>query len=100
MIQYVIMKYSVQLKTLALAVLLFASYTSANPVADLAAREPEAEAAPVLVGDAGLSAPIQLEKRKKIKGGSSNSNSTSDALALTPGGALGIAGLAVFALMT
>jgi len=93
------MRYSVHLKTLALAVLLFASYTTANPVADLAAREPEAEAAPVLVGDAGLSATIKLEKRKKIKGSSSNSNSTSDALALTPEGTLGVAALAVLALM-
>lgn len=91
------MKYFTQLLTLALAVLLFASYTTANPVADLAPGEPEAEPAPVLVGDAGLSAPIHLEKRKKKN--SSSNNSTSDATAMTAGGALGVAGLAVLALM-
>lgn len=94
------MKYFTQLLTLALALLLFASYTTANPVADLAPREPEAEPAPVLVGDAGLSAPVHLEKRKKKKKtSSSSSNSSSDATIMTPGGALGAAGLAVLALM-
>lgn len=93
------MRYSIPLKTLALAVLLFATYTIANPVADLATREPEAEAATVLLGDAGLSASIQLEKRQRRKGSSSNSNSTNDALTLTPQGTLGVAALAVFAVM-
>lgn len=93
------MKYFSQLITLAIAVLLFASYTTANPLADLAPREPEAEAAPMLVGGAGLPAPVHLEKRKKKKGSSGSSNSTSDALALSPGGAVGFAGLAIFALM-
>lgn len=97
------MKYFTQLITLAIAVLLFASCTTANPVADLAPREPEAEAeaAPVLVGDAGLSAAVHLEKRKKKSGSSSSSgNKTSDAIPLTPGSAVGVAGLAVIALMT
>jgi len=93
------MKYFTQVVTLTLGLVLFASYTTATPVADLAPREPEPEAAPVLVGDAGLSAPVHLEKRKK-KGSSSSGNSTSDALALTPGGTIGVAGLAVLALMT
>jgi len=88
------MKYFTQLLTLAFAILLFASYTTANPVADLAPREPEAVAAPILVRDA-----VHLEKRKKKKKTSSSSNTTSDALAVTPGGALGAAGLAVLALM-
>lgn len=93
------MKYFTYLLTLVFAVLLFASYTTANPVADLAPREPEAKAAPVMVGDARLSAPVHLEKRKKKKKTSTSSNTTSDALALTPGGTLRVAGLAVLALM-
>jgi len=92
------MKYLTQLITFTLAFLLFASNSSANPVVDLEVREAAAGPAPVLVGDARLSSYVHLEKRKKGKG-SSSSNSTSDAINLTPGGALGVAGLAVFAIM-